>query len=101
MKLDTTIKIIKMHETALRALGVRRLSLFGSVSRDEATSASDLDVLIERSSNLQGFDAIGCDLDAAEYLEVILGVQVDVVPFEFLKETALEAQAKRDEVAVF
>lgn len=42
-----TIEAIKGLEPQLRSLGVRSLSVFGSVLRDEARDASDLDLVAE------------------------------------------------------
>jgi len=41
----TVIDILKRHEAELRELGIERLSLFGSIARDEATEASMLILL--------------------------------------------------------
>ena len=38
---------MRRHDAALRALGVARLSLFGSVLRDDFGPDSDVDVLVE------------------------------------------------------
>ncbi|CAN5538683.1 nucleotidyltransferase [soil metagenome] len=56
--------------------GVRKLSLFGSVARNEAHDASDLDLLVEfdDSSTLDGYfgvlflieDELGVNVDLAE-----------------------------------
>jgi predicted nucleotidyltransferase len=37
----TVIATLKRHEAELRELGIERLSIFGSIARDEATEASD------------------------------------------------------------
>jgi uncharacterized protein len=43
---ERVLRIIRAHEAELRALGVSRLWLFGSLARGEARRRSDVDVLI-------------------------------------------------------
>lgn len=42
-----TIRRLKRHQSQIRRLGVRHLSIFGSTARDEATERSDTDILVE------------------------------------------------------
>ena len=44
---DRVIRAIRDHEAELRALGVEKLWLFGSLARGDARPDSDVDVLIE------------------------------------------------------
>lgn len=47
MRRDEAIARLKALEPEIRRFGVRTLYLFGSVARDEAGAASDLDVFVE------------------------------------------------------
>ncbi|TRU83627.1 MAG: hypothetical protein EWV54_19670, partial [Microcystis novacekii Mn_MB_F_20050700_S1D] len=47
MKRDEVLAILAAHREQLQTLGVKSLSLFGSVARDEAHSDSDVDFLVE------------------------------------------------------
>jgi predicted nucleotidyltransferase len=47
MRRDEALRILRAHEAELRASGVVRLRLFGSVARDEAGEGSDVDVLVD------------------------------------------------------
>ena len=77
---DAALDLIKRHESELRKLGIVRLSLFGSTARDEAGSASDIDVAVRLENVPSGFAYFG-RLDAiTERLAQILGTSVDVVP---------------------
>ncbi len=69
------LQIISRHEPELRRLGVRALSIFGSVARDEATSGSDVDVLVEFDRPVGFFHLF----DVQEQLESFLGCKVDLV----------------------
>lgn len=61
---------------AIKALGATSLFLFGSLSRDEGTAASDLDLFVDydRNSRFNAFDLVGIKL----LLEEKLKVPVDV-----------------------
>jgi uncharacterized protein len=54
--------------------GVKSLSLYGSAARDEATDASDIDLLVEfdRPTGLFGL------IELQEYLEKLFGRKVDL-----------------------
>jgi predicted nucleotidyltransferase len=57
-----------------REFGVRRLALFGSVARGEATASSDVDVLVDVDPSL-GLRFV----DLAERIEALIGIRADVV----------------------
>ncbi|XGW00521.1 MAG: nucleotidyltransferase family protein [Leptolyngbya sp. BL-A-14] len=81
MRRDEILSILKQHQTTLKQLGVRSLALFGSVARDEATSASDVDILVELDPPIT-FDRY---MDVKFYLEDHLGSNVDLVSWKALK----------------
>lgn len=75
MSLKKVKKILSLHKKDLAQLGVRNLALFGSVARDEQSSKSDVDILID-------FDArrgLFVFMDIKSYLEKILDRDVDLV----------------------
>ena len=61
--------------------GVKSLFLFGSVARHEATSASDVDLLVEFSRPVGYFGLFALQ----DYLEKLLGCPVDLGTPESLK----------------
>jgi len=75
------IEILTSHREEIREYGVSRLSLFGSVVRDQAGPASDIDLLVEFAHPVGYFEF----LDLKAYLEEILGREVDLVPRNALK----------------
>ena len=82
MKRSKVISILNKHRQVLSdRYGVRSLALFGSVARDEATPASDVDLLVDfdRSVGLFGLFAL------QDYLETILGCPVDLGTPDSLK----------------
>ena len=75
------------HREMLQSMGVKSLALFGSVVRDEATEASDVDLLVEFDQPVGLFEYARLQ----RKLEEILGaVKVDLVMrravFDELKE---------------
>lgn len=62
------------------AHGAQNVRVFGSVRRDQATSDSDLDLLVDMAEGRSLFDLIALSND----LEEVLGVEVDVVTEEGL-----------------
>lgn len=76
-------KRIKAHELELRELGVASLELFGSASRDQGGSTSDIDLLV-RFNRPVGFFAF---FEVQEYLESLLECdRVDLVPRDSVLE---------------
>jgi uncharacterized protein len=75
---NMAIKIITEHREKLaKEFGVKSLALFGSVVRDEATPASDVDLLVEFDDRPVGLFHLS---RTQHYLESILGVsRVDLV----------------------
>src|SRR3954463_7277693 len=47
MDRDSVIERLRAHESELKAMGIARLSLFGSVARGEAGPRSDVDLAAE------------------------------------------------------
>jgi hypothetical protein len=77
MKRDQVISLLKQHEPEFHDAGVGRLFLFGSVARDEATDASDVDVFLDlaRTDGFTLFDLVALQ----SRMQGILGVPVDVM----------------------
>ncbi len=77
---DQILDVLRDHVPELRRLGVRRLGLFGSAARGEATEASDLDFLVELDRKT--FDAY---MDVKELLERLFARRVDLVVADAVK----------------
>ena len=68
-------------ETEIRALGVQRLALFGSVLRGDSTAGSDVDLLVQFAPGAKTFNRF---LALSELLETRLERHVDLVTVESL-----------------
>ena len=98
MDREQAIRTLKAHEAELRALGVQRLSLFGSLARGEAGPESDVDLAAEFNPDARvGMIKLGAiDLRLHE----LLGVPVDLVG-EPARRAQMQAQIDRDRIRVF
>ena len=74
-------KILKEYKSELKQkFKVNRIGIFGSYIREEQTKLSDVDLLVEL------IEPIGWEfVDLKEFLEGILGVNVDLVTINALK----------------
>jgi len=74
-------EILKDHEHALRALGVRRLGVFGSFAHGQQRKDSDVDLLVEFEEGSKTFDHF---MGLALLLEDLFGRKVELVTREAL-----------------
>ena len=74
---------------------IKDLAIFGSLARDEATGASDVDVLV-KFKGPAGFDQF---MDLKFYLEDLIGAPVDLVTDKALRPI-LREKIKREAIYV-
>lgn len=98
MDRSTVIARLRECEPELKAAGIVRLAIFGSVARGDATSTSDVDLLAEfdSSKRFSLLDMVGLENRLAD----ILGVPVDLTPAKALKGDIRE-RATREAVLAF
>lgn len=89
---------LRASESDLRALGVERLSIFGSTARDQAGTHSDVDLAVQFDAaakiGLFGFAIL------SDRLESIMAGKVDLV-CEPAAKPRVQAGIERDRVRVF
>ena len=78
---EQAIQRLLASEPEIRALGVQRLALFGSVARGQARPDSDVDLLVQFAP---GEKTYGHFLSLSELLEARLGRRVELVTVEAL-----------------
>jgi predicted nucleotidyltransferase len=78
---EQAANLLAACESEIRALGVARLALFGSVLRGDARPDSDVDLLVQFSPGAKTF---GRFLALSELLEDRLGRRVELVTTEAL-----------------
>jgi hypothetical protein len=82
MQQDVLLQTLKQKNAELTTkFGVKSLSLFGSVARNEATAASDVDLLVEFNRPMGYFGLFALQ----DYLEKLLGCPVDLGTPDSLK----------------
>lgn len=98
MNRDQVLATLRIHEQELRRRGVLHAGLFGSVARGEATSESDIDLLIEiePEASVGVFEYVGI----TQYLEDLFSYRVDVVNRGSLKPL-VRPSAERDALYAF
>jgi len=81
---EDVLKVIEQNQATLRKLGVRRLGLFGSYARGEATPESDLDFVVELAD--KSFDTY---MDLKSFLEELFRSRVDLLTVSSIKPRLL------------
>lgn len=82
MKQAILLQTLRQKNAELTSkFGVKSLLLFGSVARDEATSSSDVDLLVEFDRPVGYFGLFALQ----DYLEKLLGCSVDLGTPDSLK----------------
>ncbi len=89
---------LREHEPELKAAGILRLSLFGSVARGDSSSESDVDLMadFDTSKEFSLLDMVRLENRLAE----IVGVRVDLTPARALKD-GIRERARREAVLAF
>jgi predicted nucleotidyltransferase len=77
---EVVLKQLEDNRDKIRSFGVKRLGLFGSCARGEATQSSDLDFVVELEN--ETFDAY---MDLKEFLEGLFHCSVDLVLIDAIK----------------
>ena len=82
MQRDSALRLLREHDEQLRSLGVAQLFLYGSVARNEARENSDVDLLVEPSSQkFSIFDLVR----VRDQCQKILGTAADVHDYDGLR----------------
>ena len=77
---EAVLQQLEDNRGKIRSFGVKRLGLFGSCARGEATQSSDLDFVVELEH--ETFDAY---MDLKEFLEELFRCPVDLVMIDAIK----------------
>lgn len=90
------IKLIRSHANELQTrFGISSMLLFGSVARDEHHDGSDIDLYVTMPSKFYNYIA------AVQYLESILGCNVDLIQEHRNLRPLFRQQINKDGITIF
>jgi predicted nucleotidyltransferase len=98
MNRDEVISKLRAHEAELKAAGIVRLSVFGSVARGENSEYSDVDLLADFDKTRRYTLLTMGRLES--HLADLLGTKVDLSSPEWLKDSVSD-QVQREAVVAF
>ena len=75
------LDVLDQNRSHMRALGVRRIGLFGSFVRGEQRPDSDIDLLVEFEPDRKTFDTF---IELSFFLEEVLQHKIELVTVESL-----------------
>jgi predicted nucleotidyltransferase len=79
--MDSIQEIKEKIRAILQQYGITKAAIFGSLAKGEATTSSDIDILVEIKSDMSLFDFIGIKIE----LEEALKMKVDLVEYDTIK----------------
>jgi predicted nucleotidyltransferase len=98
MNSEDVIAILRRHESALRARGIRHAAVFGSIARGDNRPDSDVDILAEFEPGAEG--SIYDYMRLKDYIAGLFERPVDVIDRDALKPH-LRVPSARDAVYAF
>lgn len=99
MDRDRIIATLRAHEPELKAAGVVRLRIFGSVARGEHGTDSDLDILVDFADTSGGVSLLEL-VRLENRLSDLLGIHVDLVQGKSLK-SRVRRNVEREAILAF
>lgn len=98
MDRQTVIDRLTSNQPALKALGLARMSLFGSTARGQASAVSDIDlaVTLDDSAKIDLFRFAAI----SEQVARMLGTKVDLI-VEPARNPRMQAEIDRDRLRVY
>ncbi len=76
MRKADVIKLIRENREKLKEFGVKRIGLFGSVVRDQASEGSDVDIVVDFERGKATFRNVG---RLIEFLENLFNTEIDLL----------------------
>jgi predicted nucleotidyltransferase len=93
MSLENLKEIIR---DILKKYPIKRASLFGSFSRGEEKSSSDIDILIEPFKSVSMFDILKMEMELSEKT----ARKIDIVEFSAIKNS-IRTNVLKEAIAIF
>ena len=92
---EKVLNLLRVHQKEIYAFNIQKISIFGSVARNEESPDSDIDILIK----FDGPASYDSYMDLKFYLEDLLGRKVDLVTEDALREE-IKSFVQRDLIRV-
>jgi predicted nucleotidyltransferase len=98
MNTSAVIEKLRSAKSALESMGVRHLSLYGSVARGAASTGSDIDVLVrfDDRADVSLLDVVHVEHELSD----VLGLPVQVLR-EPVRRESLRARVEAERIDVF
>jgi predicted nucleotidyltransferase len=96
---ERVLALLRARQAALRALGIKRLRLFGSLARGEAAPASDVDLLaeIDHCFKFSLIDHVRLESDLAK----LIGRRVDLATAPWKMHPRMRHRVEQDAIEIF
>jgi predicted nucleotidyltransferase len=96
---ERVLRILREQEPTLRAQGITRLRLFGSMARGEAGPESDVDLIasVDPNADFSLLDHAGVELDLGD----LIGRTVEVATAPWKMRPRVKRRVEADAVEVF
>ena len=96
---ERVVTLLRAREAELRALGITRLRLFGSMARGEAGPESDVDLIAEiaRGAKFSLIDLVGLQHDLGE----LIGREVEIATAAEKMRPRMRRRVEADAIEVF
>ena len=99
------MNLIKQHlnkiETICSNHNVEQLFIFGSINTDKFNEQSDIDVLVQFSTDIDPFQYFNNFMDFKEKLELLLNRSVDIVENQAVKNPIFREILDRDKKLIY
>ena len=96
MQKEKILNLLRKNRKIIRQFGVKRIGIFGSVARDEASEESDIDIVVEFERGRATFRNVARLID---FLENLFGKEIDLLTpdgIESIRIKHIKEQIKKE-----
>jgi len=93
---EKILNLLRKNRKIIRQFGVKRIGIFGSVARDEASEESDIDIVVEFERGRATFRNVARLID---FLENLFGKEIDLLTpdgIESIRIKHIKEQIKKE-----
>ena len=96
MQKEKILNLLRKNRKIIRQFGVKRIGIFGSVARDEASEKSDIDIVVEFERGKATFRNVARLID---FLQNLFGKEIDLLTpdgIESIRIKHIKEQIKKE-----